>query len=228
MKVNMPTNRYFVAHVFDQESLDDLRNAIEAAFASTGLVPIYADKHLTDGHILTDKIFPDIESSLFGLFEISNQNKPNTFIELGYSKGKGKKCILIIKKGIEPPSDLAGFDRIIYSSYKDLVIKLKEYIPSILEGFQQIKTDPQSVTICKECKHFKNLEPNSARSDVWYNHLCKASPLPKTIDPMDGKLKPQSVNSLGMSYFSENEFHYCRDINDGACKLYEKNRTSVI
>jgi hypothetical protein len=218
-----PTNKYFVAHVFDRECMDDLRSAIEAAFQETEFVPYYAEQQLIDGHILADKIFPAIQSSLFGLFEISNQNKPNSFIELGYAKGKGKKCILLIKKGIEPPSDLAGFDRIIYSSYKDLTDSLKRYLPSILNGVPRANsTEATAITVCKECKHFCNIDLDSPRADIWYNHLCKASPLPKGIDPTDGKSKSVSTNSFGTLYFSDDVYHKCRDINDGSCRLYEK------
>lgn len=75
-------------------------------------------------------------------------------------------------------------------------------------------------TVCKWCASFKNVEPDSIRADVWYNHLCTVSPLPMSVDPYDGQEKPVGVNSLGHSYFSEDKFHYCRDVNDGHCQLF--------
>ena len=120
--------KFFIGHVFDDQSIDDLRDAISNAFIGTEYIPVYADELLIDGHILNDKIFPAIDECIFGLYEISNHNKPNTFIEFGYAKGRGKKCFLLISEKSSPPSDLAGFDRISYSSYKDLTRQLKKLI----------------------------------------------------------------------------------------------------
>lgn len=82
------------------------------------------------------------------------------------------------------------------------------------------KPEQDEVTICTQCVHFKNLEPHSARKDVWYNHLCQATPLPKKVDPYDGKMKPCAVNDLGREHFTENEFQYCRELNDGKCPKF--------
>lgn len=124
---------YFVAHVFDKASIEDLRKAIADAFGDYDVEPVYADQQLIDGHILTDKIFPDINRSAFGLYEISNHMKPNVFIELGYAKGRSKRCVLLIRAGVEPPSDLAGFDRIVYASYANLTEQLKRFASQLLQ-----------------------------------------------------------------------------------------------
>ena len=70
------------------------------------------------------------------------------------------------------------------------------------------------MTICVDCKHFKNLEPHSDRADIWYNHLCLASPLEKKRNPVTGK-----VESIG----SQHDFAYCCNINNGNCAKYEAN-----
>lgn len=130
--------------------MDDLRAAIEASFRKFKLSPVYADQRLIDGHILLDKIFPDIENTLFGLYEISNQTKPNVFIELGYAKGAGKRCILLVRQGVEPPSDLAGFDRIVYTSYKNLTERLKRFAPQLLNDVgvaTEQSSEPVSVDV---------------------------------------------------------------------------------
>lgn len=75
-------------------------------------------------------------------------------------------------------------------------------------------------TVCKWCLHLRNLEPEGARADVWYNHLCAASPSPTDVDPYDGKKKPFTSNTLGQRYFHDNEFEYCRDVNDGHCQKF--------
>ena len=79
----------------------------------------------------------------------------------------------------------------------------------------QFKQEKPKVTVCTQCVHFMNLEPGSPREHIWYNHLCKATPLPTKVDPCDGKTKPHGVNDLGGEYFTENRFQYCRNVNDG-------------
>lgn len=79
----------------------------------------------------------------------------------------------------------------------------------------------KQITICRKCVHFLGKDATSPRKDVWYNHFCKASPLPTRIDPYDGKEKPCGVNDLGGAYFTENKFQYCRDVNDGACTKWK-------
>ena len=77
------------------------------------------------------------------------------------------------------------------------------------------------MTICTKCKHLLNLEPNSVRADVWYNHLCTASPFPRKVDPFDGKVKSCGGNDLGGEYFTNRQFQFCRNVNDGRCDKYE-------
>lgn len=70
-----------------------------------------------------------------------------------------------------------------------------------------------SPTICKNCTHFLNLEPGSPRADVWYNHLCKASPLPVVLNVVTGKMGPA---------IEDEAYSFCRDINrDGNCEKFE-------
>ena len=78
----------------------------------------------------------------------------------------------------------------------------------------------QAVTICTQCVHFMNLKPRSPRAHIWYNHLCKATPLPTTIDP-DGKKRFYAVNDLGQEYFSDNQYQYCREVNNGNCPKFQ-------
>ena len=64
-------------------------------------------------------------------------------------------------------------------------------------------------TICYNCKHFQNRAPGTARGDIWYNHICKASPLPLIFSYVTGKPEPQ-------------EYAHCRDINtNGQCAKFE-------
>jgi len=76
------------------------------------------------------------------------------------------------------------------------------------------------MTICTRCKHFYQ------RSEVWYDQFCKASPLEKRVDPIDGRVKCFGVNDLGNSYSTHNGYHYARNINtDGKCEKYEPKKS---
>jgi hypothetical protein len=77
------------------------------------------------------------------------------------------------------------------------------------------------VTICTQCESFENLEPCSPCEHIWYNHLCKATPLPTKVDPYDGKMKSYIVNALGGECFTENKFQYCQRVNDGKCLKFK-------
>ena len=76
-------------------------------------------------------------------------------------------------------------------------------------------------TICTNCKHHIFTASNTADHSIWYNHICGASPLPKTIDPVTGKEGYVTTNSLGENIIGNRKFEYCRDINNGNCHLYE-------
>jgi hypothetical protein len=122
----------FIGHRFTQSYLEDFRDAIEAAFDKYKevLVSDYADNTLVDGHILRDKIKPSIDGSFLCIFDISEQDKPNVFIELGMAMGMGKRVVLTSK--VAPPTDLAGYDTIIYGSFRELTRKLEKFLPQII------------------------------------------------------------------------------------------------
>jgi len=123
----------FVGHVFNEEQIDDFRKAIARGFpqALRKVDVRYADEEVKGGSLF-DKVRAEIERALFCFFEISNSAKPNVFLELGYALGRQKVCILLLKKGAEPPSDLAGFDRIEYRSMADLTKQLKSFLPKVM------------------------------------------------------------------------------------------------
>lgn len=84
-----------------------------------------------------------------------------------------------------------------------------EMIPSI----ENIKT------ICYGCKHFKNLDPDGITADLWYSHLCTATPLPQARDPVTGKILSVEQGSSIPNYINR-RWVYCREINDGNCAKY--------
>jgi len=123
------SQHYFVAHEFSVEKKDDLRRAMEEALADLGLTPYYADAEVRQGHIFMDKILPKIRHTRFGIYDISNPEKPNVFLELGAAIAMGKPYFIICRTGTEIPADLQGLDRIEYQSYSELAEQLRAKIP---------------------------------------------------------------------------------------------------
>ena len=123
--------KVFVAHVFNPQYMDDFRRSMKNVCDKLGFEPVYADDKLVNGHILKDKIFPDMERADFCVFEISEIQKPNVFIELGFAQGKDRPSVIIMRNGIIPPSDLAGYDRVEYTSFVNLEEQLYKLLPTL-------------------------------------------------------------------------------------------------
>jgi len=116
----------FVGHEFTADMIADLRQAVDSALKDSGLVAYYADKELVPNkQILLDKIIPVIHHSAFGIYDISNPEKPNVFLELGAGLARRKICIITCKLGTDIPSNLQGIDRIEYRSFEDLGAQLR-------------------------------------------------------------------------------------------------------
>jgi hypothetical protein len=68
----------------------------------------------------------------------------------------------------------------------------------------------EAITICVECAHYDRGGDMSA-----YQHMCKASPTPKVLSYVTGKMV--EVDEKGVFGYSK-----CRDVNtDGRCALYK-------
>ncbi len=139
----MQEYQYFVAHEFSEQETIDLRNAIEEAFEGTGLRPYYADLEVRSvgvhGYIL-EKIKEKILTTQFGIYDISNIEKPNVFIELALAMATDKPRYIICKKGTKIPADLQGLDRIEYTAYGKLTELIKNLVVETeVEKFNKIK-----------------------------------------------------------------------------------------
>jgi len=137
----MEQHDFFVAHQFTAKQRDDLRDAIGRAFRRTGLKPYYADIEVRESgvHIL-EKITERITHSLFGIYDITSTEKPNVFVELGIAMATQRPYYIISEKGTPIPADLAGLDRIEYSSYMDLIRCLRKHVvPKEVDRLRQLK-----------------------------------------------------------------------------------------
>jgi len=76
-------------------------------------------------------------------------------------------------------------------------------------------------TVCYQCKHFKNLETDSPRADVWYNHVCTAVTRDKMTNPVTGREQYVENNDLGRTVYTDQPYAYCRDVNtNGRCRWF--------
>jgi hypothetical protein len=117
---------FFVGHAFTDKKMDDLREAINEATEALpqfSLKAIYANEILGTGHIF-EKIKILISRGIFCVFDITENDRPNIYFELGFAHGIRKPYFLICQEGAKIPSDLAGYEFLSYRSYKDLREKL--------------------------------------------------------------------------------------------------------
>ena len=124
-------NQFFVAHPyrgdFPSKEFRDTLASVEDEFRVRFS---YADKVLTAEYLLT-KLKNAIRGSGRSLFDVTFWN-PNVTLELGLAYGLGEKDRILISVntslhgGEKVPSDLAGIDRLEYSSLQDFKTQLIE------------------------------------------------------------------------------------------------------
>lgn len=156
----------FVGHVFSREQIDDFRHALASGIQLVGASLWFADQHPGTGHIF-DKIKAGIDNSFACLFEVSDTSRANVFLELGYAFGRGKQCILVSKVGSPVASDLAGLERIEYTSYKDLTGQLSNIIGELLSRANRGRqVDKRVVRALAE-----KIEPDGLEIEVFLTNL---------------------------------------------------------
>jgi hypothetical protein len=71
---------------------------------------------------------------------------------------------------------------------------------------------------CISCKY------GNLKSDIWYDQHCEAPAVRKVeeTNPVTGKSQYRGRNDLGNVYFTDNPYPFCRDINKGICKHWQK------
>lgn len=133
----VPEESFFVGHFFSRENIDDLRPRINEAvkYVLPDCKPYYANDDL--GNELLCKVCEKIQKTRFGIYDITiapdkDYPNPNVMLEIGMSKAFGKKTIIIMKAGQEPPSDLRGQVLILYESKNNLSAELSRLLPGKL------------------------------------------------------------------------------------------------
>jgi len=75
------------------------------------------------------------------------------------------------------------------------------------------------IPICIHCKFVRIKVDNG----IWYNYRCGAQEVKRqeVVDPVSGKTGYGSVNDLGRVNITDEEYPYCREINNGTCSLFQ-------
>jgi len=123
-------DRYFVAQEFSPDR-DDLREALTAALAEFGVQSIRADDLLWTGHILC-KISAMIQSTPFGVYELTTSQNRNVYLELGIAMGLGRPFVLVKEKDAEVSPLAQGLDYYPIDSYLELRYELGQKVRPFL------------------------------------------------------------------------------------------------
>jgi len=93
----------------------------------------------------------------------------------------------------------------------------------------QLNQEDQQVkeTICFVCRYHRNVAPAGSSScrDEWYYQKCFHPDVARPCgnDPVTGKKRFMAKNDLGTTYYTDEEFPPCRNINSfGECELFEE------
>jgi hypothetical protein len=80
----------------------------------TGFECLRADDVAAPGESVREKVHAAIESAVFVLADITDP-RPNIYYEIGYALARGKQVLLLIRKGLQPQTDLGGIELIEYA-----------------------------------------------------------------------------------------------------------------
>jgi hypothetical protein len=98
---------------------EDFISTVKKALGIRNIEPIILGQQPNNGFKI-DLITEQVGKSLFGIYEINTDSKPDNFIALGVAIGMGQPFLLISKSGKEIPTDLHGLDYLEYLSISDL------------------------------------------------------------------------------------------------------------
>ncbi len=110
---------YFISSGIEQS---DLVEAIKKAFDGSGLSPVPCAEALRP---LSQRI-DQIKRAKFGIYDLSNLERLDTFLELGAALGLGKEATIICRKGSPLPEALKSLNRIEYENLSELTEKLRK------------------------------------------------------------------------------------------------------
>lgn len=133
-------DRYFVAQEFGAGRVD-LRNSLDAALAESGVSPVCADDSLWSGHILC-KISALIQSTPFGVYQLSVSQNRNVYLELGIGIGLGRPFVLVKDRAAVVPPLIEGLEYYSINSYIELRYELGEKVWPYLASVGDYRPPP--------------------------------------------------------------------------------------
>jgi len=106
-----------------------------------GLPCIRADDVPAAGELLMDKVHQLIENAELVIADLS-ETKPNLYYEVGYAKARGKRVLVICRRGTDFAVDLRGIERIQYEDTKEGVphfhAELRQHVMALLESDRRL------------------------------------------------------------------------------------------
>jgi len=113
---------YFISSGIEES---DLIDAIKNAFEGSGMNPVSGTEASQKGKPVPQRI-DQIKRAKLGIYDLSNPERPDSFLELGAALGLGKEAMILCRKGSSLPETLKQLNRIEYENGPDLTEKLKK------------------------------------------------------------------------------------------------------
>ena len=107
----------------------DLIQAIKNAFEGSGLSPIL-DSEAFEKEVSFQQRIDQIKRTRFGIYDLTTQEKTDTFLEVGAALAMGKEVILIHKKDFLLPETVKSLNQVEYENASDLTEKLRKKVAS--------------------------------------------------------------------------------------------------
>lgn len=123
-------DRYYVSQEFAPDR-DDLREALATALAEFDVQPVGRDDFLWSGHVLC-KISALIQSTPFGVYQLTADQSRNVYLELGVAIGLGRPSVLVKDRDAQVPSLAQGLDYYSIHSYLELRHELGQQMQPFL------------------------------------------------------------------------------------------------
>lgn len=134
--VNIIPNSFFVAEPYDSEQ-KNREDAIKKALA--GYQVTIAEENAMN-IALTCKICQEIQSTQFGIVDITGFNK-NVLIELGMLYGFNKPVVILVKETenlrVDIPSNIIGIEQVRYKDYNELSSELEKVLKKLFEVWRK-------------------------------------------------------------------------------------------
>lgn len=127
-------DKYFIAQEFN-ENKGDLRKAIDDALSQLGVSSIRSDDFYWNGTVLC-KIGSLILRTPFGIYQLSESQNRNVYLELGIAMGMGKPFVLVKDRIAEVAELIQGIEYYQINSYLETSYELgdllQKYVTNIV------------------------------------------------------------------------------------------------